>query len=285
MLPMLLTTLLLIESGPPNFHRPMWSPDGKYLAFMSDSVGNWELFLWDQRSPKPTRITESPSFDGYAFWAPDGKRFLYIMAGETVPQAIYLYDLTRKTSRALTKPNDGAIGGKFSPDGKSILHSRDHDGVRHIYVMDEHGGNVKRLTHGSATYHGSPIYDPAGERIAYVKNEGTGYELRLMDPTGKPLGVVTRDASRIYGLWWSPDGKWLAYNAERDGAYEIFKIEVDGGKPIRLTHNRSIDHLPVWLSQDRLVFTSYRGGPEEVYEMNADGSMVKKVAMPTMPTK
>ena len=71
---------------------------------------------------------------------------------------------------------------------------------------------------------------------------------------------------------WSPDGSKIAFDTGREGNEEIYVMNTDGTKQIRLTHNFP-SGFPAWSPDgSKIAFTSDRDGNEEIYVMGADGS-------------
>ncbi|MHC1783641.1 MAG: protein kinase [Anaerolineaceae bacterium] len=65
----------------------------------------------------------------------------------------------------------------------------------------------------------------------------------------------------------------IAFSSDRDGNFEIYLMDMDGGSPVRLTDNSVYDFEPVWSPDgSRIAFTSTRDGNQEIYTMNGDGS-------------
>ncbi len=66
----------------------------------------------------------------------------------------------------------------------------------------------------------------------------------------------------------------IIFSSNRDGNFEIYKMNADGTGVVRLTNNGAIDSEPAW-SPDRtkIVFTSFRTGNGDLYVMNADGTV------------
>jgi Tol biopolymer transport system component len=72
---------------------------------------------------------------------------------------------------------------------------------------------------------------------------------------------------------WSPDGTRIAFESSRTHESDIYVVNADGSKQIRLTNNRAGNSQPVWAPDGtRIAFTSERDGDREIYVMNADGS-------------
>ncbi len=64
---------------------------------------------------------------------------------------------------------------------------------------------------------------------------------------------------------WSPDGKHLAFTSNRDGNYEIYRIDASGGDPTNLTLDEGLDHFAAWSPGGKLAFVSNRDGGFEMY--------------------
>ena len=72
---------------------------------------------------------------------------------------------------------------------------------------------------------------------------------------------------------WSPDGSRIAFASERDGSFEIYVMNADGGGQTRLTRNLESDLDPAWSPDGRsIAFTTNRDGNNELYLMSADGT-------------
>ncbi len=86
---------------------------------------------------------------------------------------------------------------------------------------------------------------------------------------------VTRDQEHIERFALSHDGRWLAYDSDRSGNADIYKVSAAGGDVVQLTNDPGDDFSPTWSFDDRqLAFHSSRSGANRrhVYLVNADGS-------------
>lgn len=72
---------------------------------------------------------------------------------------------------------------------------------------------------------------------------------------------------------WSPDGRCLAYCAERNGQYDIYTISVDGGPETQLTNSPGLDDGPEYAPAGQHIwFNSVRSGLMQIWRMEVDGS-------------
>lgn len=88
---------------------------------------------------------------------------------------------------------------------------------------------------------------------------------------GEPKRLTNDVPSYWHG--WSPDGKTLAYCAERNNNYDIYTIPVAGGEEKRLTTTEGLDDGPDYSPDGKYIyFNSYRSGHMQIWRMLADGS-------------
>jgi TolB protein len=108
--------------------------------------------------------------------------------------------------------------------------------------------------------------EPSGESLIYI----------LPFAGGEPKQITPVGPSYWHG--WSPDGKTLAYCAERNGEYDIYTIPVTGGEEKRLTSATGLDDGPDYTADGKYIyFNSVRTGKMKIWRMLADGSGQEQV--------
>ncbi|HEY1985504.1 MAG TPA: PDZ domain-containing protein [Terracidiphilus sp.] len=112
-----LTTGVGIETA------PIFSPDGKTIAFTADYDGNTDVFTIPTSGGVPSRVTYHPAADFAVGWTPDGKSILFHSNRESTSRYTQLYTVPAKGGIATPLPLPMAYQGQFSPDGKQIAYS------------------------------------------------------------------------------------------------------------------------------------------------------------------
>jgi Tol biopolymer transport system component len=93
---------------------------------------------------------------------------------------------------------------------------------------------------------------------------------------GTPRLITSLGPSYWHG--WSPDGRRLAYCAERNGEFDIYTIDAQGGEETRLTTAPGLDDGPEYTADSRFIyFNSERSGSMQIWRMQPDGRQQEQV--------
>ena len=163
----------------------------------------------------------------------------------------------------------------WSPDGKTLIYNS--DGL--LYKIPVTGGNPEQIPTGFAKKinndHG---ISPDGTQIVISDQTETGKSIIYSLPYegGTPQKITSLSPSYWHG--WSPDGKTLAYCAERNGNYDIYTIPFAGGEEIRLTKADGLDDGPDYSPDGEYIyFNSARTGTMQIWRMRRDGSEPEQI--------
>ncbi len=191
--------------------------------------------------------------------------------------------------RSVYHTNDLIEAPNWTPDGGALYFNG--------------GGRIYRLLLGPSFWGGGRVdIDKIKDRPELID---TGFAVKCnndhgLSPDGSTLVISdqTKDNhSRIYTLpatggtpkeitphapsyWhgWSPDGKTLAYCAQRDGKFGIFTIPVGGGEEKRLTITDGLDDGPDYSPDGQWIyFNSDRSGRMQIWRMHPDGTAMEQV--------
>jgi Tol biopolymer transport system component len=234
---------------------PAWSPDGTKIAFSSSRDGDSDIYVMDADGKNLIRLTRDPEYDSIPNWSPDGRKIAFTSRRDGNFE-VYVMNADGENQIRLTQDpwNDGLPS--WSPDGRKIAFMSHRNSE--IFVMDVDGKNFVRLTRNPAS-DAHPSWSPDGQNIAFSSDRAGTYDIYVMDAEGKdpvrltpirglPQGRRDRwqNLGRDLHPSWSSDGRKIAFTSNRDGNYEIYIMDADGGNPTNLTQNAAKDEMPAW---------------------------------------
>ena len=155
-----------------------------------------------------------------------------------------------------------------------------------IYSMNSDGSVVRLTNNNFVDWY--PVWSPDGQRIAFASDRDGNLEIYVMGQDGSNVVRLTNTATNVADQFpsWSPDGTKIAFVSNRDGDSEIFVMNSDGSNITQLTTNAFGDAHPQFSPDgSKIVFSTNRDAPStqppygkwEIYEMNADGTGVRRV--------
>ena len=165
----------------------------------------------------------------------------------------------------------------WSRDGSYFLFNREG----HIEKLAVGGDQPSTIDTGFANRcnndHG---ISPDGSELAISDNsQGDKESMVYLLPIGGGAPRRMTEKSPSYWHGWSPDGKTLAYCAERNGNFDVYSIPVEGGEETRLTTAEGLDDGPDYTPDGQWIFfNSVRTGLMQIWRMHPDGSGQEQVS-------
>lgn len=224
--------LTQVTGGDYDDGSPAWSPDGRFIAFVSnrdkepDATFNTEIWLVASDNPDQgktmIRLTDNPGEDEDPAWSPDGKSIAYVtnIAPELFWYATrYLAVVPAKggTPQILTRKLDRNVSSpRYSPDGRTILFSLEDRCEQRLARIPAQGGDIASLIDGPRALRsyvlakdGTPvalISEPTLPGEIFVAEQGKNAKLRRLTKTNDAFLSPIRlaDAEKI--RFKSPDG-------------------------------------------------------------------------------
>ena len=215
--------------------NPVFSPDGRSIAFSSNRHGSYDVFVVAAVGGKPKRLTFDSAPDMVTGWTPDGKNVVFASARSTAfPPNI----------ESFTVPVDGGTERKlplfegkeahFAPDGKQIAfvrgpgtwYRRGYRGSSNdeIWLSSTDGSSQNQLTTFNGQ-DGSPMWSPDSQELYYVSEEGSRsgcaniVSRDLSSPGSRsnpPHRLTEHDADTVRRARISANGEWIVYECGAD---------------------------------------------------------------------
>jgi serine/threonine-protein kinase len=221
-------------------------------------------------------LTRAPEIEVEPTISPDGKEVVYT-AGVGLDVHLYVRDLDLSGGRPIPltadRPGYQHIP-RWTPDGRSIVFAEvSASGGVTSHLIPRFGGPTRKL--GS-----SVIWGMHGDREVYTERDSVVVRSR---DGGEPTLVASAPLGP-HSVAWSPDGSKLAYVQNNRsfvrigwlgnvGPSSIWIVGVDGGGPVQVTNDTTLNVSPAWMPDGRhLLFVSARDGARDVYVVRVDGS-------------
>ncbi len=279
--------------------NPRWSPDGKYLAFLSArQEGKTQVWLLNRIGGEAQRLTETPQDVDTFEWSPDSKRLCLI-----------LRDPTTEELEAAKKKDDDKEGEdkpaqkkknktqkpwvidrlQFKVDEVGYLDRR----RTHLYIFDLATKKLTQITSGD--YDDSdPAWSPDGAQLAFTSNRSSDPDRNYnndiwtvaagnTDKGAHPTQLTTNPGDD-HAPTWSPDGKWIAYVTQTEPKlfeYATRHLAVSpatGGEAKILTRSldRNVDQIRFATDSKSLYFIADDDGTQNVCRIAITGGEVTR---------
>jgi dipeptidyl aminopeptidase/acylaminoacyl peptidase len=204
-----------LTSSPKRESTPRWSPDGRYLAFLSGREGKKaQVWLLDRAGGEAVRLTDYKADVSELAWSPDGKR-LALVVDDVDPED----PDTLPEGAPRPHPKPIVIDRRqFKRDGEGYLRAF----RKHLYLFDVTTRASAQLTSGPYD-DAEPAWSPDGRSLAFTSNrtpdpdanQNTDVFVVAAAPGATPRAVTTSPGADSSPAW-SPDGRSIAYLAGGD---------------------------------------------------------------------
>lgn len=177
-----------------------FSPDGRYIAFMSAVNGNPDIYRSDRNGGNRVRLTKLRSVEASPTWSPDGKRIAFVSDRYGSPQ---IFTMNADGSDPMRVTYEGSYNASpaWSPDGKFIAYASRVNGGFGIFLVDPDTLESRPLV-GEAGNNEDPSWAPNGRFIIFSSNRSGTYQLYVVDREGrKEIRVTSGRGDKTSPSW------------------------------------------------------------------------------------
>lgn len=227
---------------------PRFSPDGKWIAFNSDRMGNGDVWLVSSEGGTPKQLTFHSTGDSVQYWTPDGTGVIVASSRGAHPWNSPLHIVPIDGGLPQAMGMDRGAAGMISQDGKTLAFNR--GGFR--YWRKHYRGN--------------------NNTDIWVQDLGTDKMTQLTDLDVKKYREHTQDAYPM----WGADGD-IYFMSERDDIFNIWKIDAAGGEPTQVTNHKTdgIQYPSISPDGKTIVYEN----EFELWKLNIDGGNPQKISI------
>lgn len=212
-----------------------FSPNGKHIAFAAtgENFDGSNIWVRQLSSDRETQLTTGPWEEESPIWSPDGEQLAFI-SNRGQQLGIWTTPLLGGTPVLLKKLNETEAAAAR----------------REFYL-------IAWAKHEAAIY-----YRLDNQVIRFdLGSKETSTILPLELPFQTP---------QYFSL--SPNEQEIAFVAAQKGQYDVWRINVRGGTPQRITNDSSFEQYPIWLSDHQILYNAVRDGQRSVYLTDLKGS-------------
>ncbi|MEZ5996226.1 MAG: S9 family peptidase [Hyphomonadaceae bacterium] len=274
-----------LAQGAGNYGSPVWSPDGRAVAYVASEADNTEVRVFYLDSERSATLARAPGGAANLAWSPDGRSLAFEgFVEESNPDPASLPP--RPEGAQWADPARVINSVVYRADGQGYLHA----GYLQIFLVPADGGTPRQLTYQARNHDGRLSWNPRGDRLVFAANAEDDWEYDPVESDIYSIDVVsgaitrltTRDGPEASPVL-SPDGRLLAYVGfdDRRLGYQVSELYVanaDGSNPRSLTSSfdRDISN-PQWAGNGSIYFLYEDHGVTKLGRMSASGGRVTTI--------
>ena len=222
---------------------PRWSPDGAWIAFTSNRMGNDDVFVMPAEGGDPRQLTFYTGSDDVQYWTPDGERIIFSSNRGPYSWHSPLYTVSPEGDLPVMIEMGAGAAGMYSQDGSMLAFNRrpypdprrNYRGARasNVWVKDVQAGTFEQLTDTNLEESQNHVFDAypmwgADGRIYFMSERSGIFNIWRIQPDGSGLEQVTHhETGGVRFPSISADGGTITYSQE----FELWVLPIGATQP------------------------------------------------------
>jgi Tol biopolymer transport system component/DNA-binding winged helix-turn-helix (wHTH) protein len=253
---------------------PEVSPDGSKLAFIRGSeLLVRDIYVMNLPDGPVRQVTHNYPAMSLA-WSDDNTTIIF-PASRNGALSLWRVKIAEGQPERVAAVGDDAYGPAIAPQGHQLVYSHG-SAMWGIFAANLIGSEplAPKVVLTSSEEDALPRLSPSGDRIAFQSWRSGSREIwtALMDGSN-PVQLTNRTDQSAGNPSWSPDGRWIAFDARADSFAHVYIIDANGGGQKAITGGSYNDVAPNWSADGRWIyFGSNRSGFWQIWKVAVDGS-------------
>ena len=232
----------VVLSSPNPIISPVWSPNGRYVAYVSFEKAKPIVYLQELATGKRREISYFEGNNSAPAFSPDGQ-WLCVALSRGGRTQLWMLSVAGNELRRFSSSYGIDTEPTFSPDGQYVYFTSDRGGAPQIYRQPVAGGAAERITFGS-NYAVSPDVSPDGKLLAFVTRQDGKYHTAIMDlQTGQVTTVTSTDHDESPSF--APNSRFVVFATREGNRGVLATASVDGRVVTRIEGDGDIRE-PQW---------------------------------------
>lgn len=261
-----------------------WSQDGKYLAMVAaspQSARSKIMFISaDSGQIRDSQIRPPVAFVDYTAFSPDGKYLAFLCGSGFLSNDVYVAPVSGGNPRQLTFVHAGLRGLAWTPNGRQLLFSSNHQGLRTLWKVALDGGQPEQVPIPSEDA-SEPTIAIHGNRMAFLlyKVDTNLWKATIPDRGAPALTQLVASTRQDASPAVSRDGNRIAFASDRAGSFDIYVVASSGSDYVQLTSIKAPDTgSPAWSPDGKqIAFDSRLEGHSDIFLISVDGGPPRRL--------